>query len=70
MYVCMYGSRYHMYDFFMRIEEEIAIEEEQLHGIKRQRRNRRIGVGLATRDYRIGPRLSSYILSSFISDLV
>ena len=39
-----------MYDFFMRIEEEMAIEEEQLHGIKRQRRNRRIGVGLATRD--------------------
>ena len=34
-----------MYDFFMRIEEEMAIEEEQLHGIKRQRRNRRIRVG-------------------------
>ena len=39
-----------MYDFFMRIEEEVAIKEEQLHGIKRQRRNKRIGVGLATRD--------------------
>ena len=39
-----------MYDFFMRIEEEMAIEEEQLRGIKRRRRNRRIGVGLATRD--------------------